>query len=122
MVLRATLCAVNTTCILQGASSELYLTCGNESCDLDSIVSALVYAHYSAVMKLPSNSVSIPLLQCYREELALRPEVQLVFEMLGIKSSDLCCLDDISPSILSNVGKLTLVLVDHNAPTGKQSS
>lgn len=65
-----------------------------------------------------NSSISIPLLQCRKEDLALKEDVQLLFRMLGIDSSGLCCLDDIAPAALSVVGKLSLVLVDHNAPTG----
>ena len=79
---------------------------------------ALVHAHYRALAEHSSGVVSLPLLQCVREDLELNQEAILLFDMLGIDSSKLLCLDDISQDILSAVGKLSLVLVDHNVPTG----
>ena len=74
-----------------------------------------MYAHYQAQ---GSEHLHIPLLQCRRAELAFKQDVQLLLDKLMIDSSWLCCLDDIAPVALSVVGKLSLVLVDHNAPTG----
>ena len=82
-------------------------------------MSSLVYAHYHAAVKAPSG-LTLPLLQCHRQDLALRQEVQLLFQMLGIDGSGLCFLEDVAPSSLSTLGKLSVVLVDHNAPTGTQ--
>lgn len=110
--------------IIQGADTELCLTVGNESCDLDSIVGALVYAHYKATKlsrESPEPVVSLPLLQCYKEELALNQEAVFLLDMLGIDSSGLLYLDDITPDVLSAVGKLSLILVDHNTPSGECS-
>lgn len=108
---------------LQGQNTELYLTSGNQSCDLDSIVSALAYAYYIARKVTPSTSeaipISLPLLQCRREDLVLNQEVTKLFDMLGIDGSGILFLDDVTPAILSAVGKLSLTLVDHNVPTGK---
>ncbi len=85
-------------------------------------MSALVYAHYVATVKSEKGSLSLPLLQCRKEDLVLRQEAQLLCDMLGIDSSALCYLGDISPGALSAVGKLSLVLVDHNTPTGESST
>lgn len=85
------------------------------------MASTLVYAHYLAQGNphLDGNPISIPLLQCRRADLSpLKQDVQLLFDMLGIDSSRLCFLDDIAPAALSVADKLSLVLVDHNAPTG----
>lgn len=105
---------------VQGPSSTLCLTFGNESCDLDSIVSALVYAHFTAKKSAAGSSttVSLPLLQCRREDIVLNQEAMLLFDMLGIDSSELLYLDDISPDILATVEQVSLVLVDHNTLTG----
>lgn len=106
--------------IVQEPSSTLCLTFGNESCDLDSIVSALVYAHFKTreFSNESSATVSLPLLQCHKEDLALNQEATFLFNMLGIDGSDLLCLDDISPDVLSSIDQVSLVLVDHNTPTG----
>ena len=105
--------------IAQGPNTELCLTCGNESCDLDSIVSALVYAHYNATKTSSSEEVvHVPLLHCHKEDLFLREEVGLLFNKLKIDYVNLVFLDDISADNLTAIEKLSLVLVDHNAPTG----
>lgn len=108
---------------MQGPTNELHLTFGNESCDLDSIASALVYAHYKAdkiARDYPDEptTVSLPLIQCRREDLVLSRGAMYLFDQLGINTSALLCLDDISLDILSAVRKLSLVMVDHNTPTG----
>ena len=80
-------------------------------------MSALVYAHYKST-KRPSDKVNLPLLQCLRTDLVLNQEATIVFDMLGIDSSDLLFIDDLSSAILSTVAELSLILVDHNTPTG----
>ena len=93
------------------------MTVGNESCDLDSIVCALVYAHYKSTSR-SSEEVNLPLLQCLGEHLELNQEATIVFDMLGINISGLLCVTDVSPEKLSASVEFSLVLVDHNAPTG----
>ena len=103
---------------------------GNDCCDLDSIVCALVYAHYiSSTPNPPTESleagpigdrceVALPLLQCRRADLAARQEGVLLLEELCTDPSTLLFLDDITHDVLAGVQKLSIVLVDHNAPTG----
>lgn len=60
---------------------------GNESCDLDSAVSALVYAYllYSEMSADARESVAvIPLLNIFRKELPLKTEVTYYLEKNGI--------------------------------------
>lgn len=97
------------------------MVAGNESCDLDSIVCALVYAHYKT-MKKPSTSIVLPLLQCLRKDLVMNQEACMVFDKLGINASDLVYTDDLSSNILSAAAELSIVLVDHNFPTGERSA
>lgn len=102
----------------QGPTTELCVTFGNEACDLDSIVCALVYAYYKST-KRSTDDVILPLVQCLKEDLVLNQEAKIVFDMLGIDESWLLYINDISSDNLSTAAKLSLVLVDHNAPTGK---
>lgn len=87
-------------------------------------MSALVYAHFTA-SKLASESsgeVCLPLLQCHKDDLVFNQEATLLFSILGIDGSDLLYLDDITPKVLSMAKKLSLVMVDHNTPTGEQGN
>lgn len=112
--------------LLQGPSSKLCVVSGNESCDYDSIVSALVYAHYISTPSTDSDtdvngdrhSITLPLLQTQRVDFVNRQDAKLLLEELGIDASSLLFLDDVTPEVLMGVGELSVVLVDHNSPTG----
>ncbi len=94
---------------------------GNETCDVDSIVSALVYAHYieTTGSSVPEGTVTLPLIQCRGAELVARMDAALLLEELGVQEEWLVFLDHITPEVLAGVGELSLVLVDHNEPTGQ---
>lgn len=61
---------------------------GNESCDLDSAVSALVFAYFLKEhdYKLKSDSIVIPILNINSDELALRTELCYAFKEVGINN------------------------------------
>jgi inorganic pyrophosphatase/exopolyphosphatase len=68
-------------------SSAVNIVMGNESCDLDSAVSALVYAYllYSEMSADARESVAvIPLLNILRKELPLKTEVTYYLKKNGI--------------------------------------
>jgi exopolyphosphatase len=118
----------------------LVVVLGNESADLDSIVSAIVYAWFLFVSSFSSSSscssssppplpVIVPLVQIPRGELALRSEVVWLFSThLQIDVSSVWFLEELgflsqllsssssssSPSLSSSSPSLNLVLVDHN--------
>lgn len=96
------------------------MVAGNETCDVDSIVSAVVYAHYISATGsyVTGGTVTLPLVQCRRAELSARMDAALLLEELGVEEAWLLFLDDITPELLSKVGQLSIVLVDHNEPTG----
>ena len=96
--------------------SLVHITAGNQSCDLDSIASSLAHAHYIATTQ--EGVVSIPLLLCNREDLALRTDATWLLSALGIDQSKLVCADEITSEWLSGVGQLSVTLVDHSRPTG----
>lgn len=98
------------------------MTVGNESCDLDSIVCALVMAHDMARKNAQedneNNTISLPLIQCYQEDMVLTQEAVYLFDLMKIQTSDLLFLEDITQDTLSSVKQLSITLVDHNCPTG----
>ena len=91
---------------------------GNESADLDSIASALVYGYIqsSHPEARRSNIVTIPLTNIPARDLALRPELTTLLSHANLVPSDLITLDDLPQNLAPN--KTTWTLVDHNSPTG----
>ncbi len=92
---------------------EIHFVMGNESADLDSIVSSITYAYLLHHEK--PNEFYVPLLNIFREEIALRKDILHLFQQLGISSDDLLFLDDQVPlDDLFAQDKLRFTLVDHN--------
>ena len=91
---------------------------GNESADLDSIASALVYGYIqsSHPEARRSNIVTIPLTNIPARDLALRPELTTLLSHANLVPSDLITLDDLPPGLQAS--KTSWTLVDHNALTG----
>jgi exopolyphosphatase len=90
---------------------------GNESADLDSITSALVYSYIKSSHPdaRRTNTLTIPLTNIPARDLALRPELTTLLSHANLKPSDLITLDDL-PSLPPS--KTSWTLVDHNALTG----
>nr|CAG8440679.1 8858_t:CDS:2 [Entrophospora candida] len=113
---------------------KLYLILGNESADLDSIISSISYALLSQKLlsnktPLPPSDPSyrnheqhtyyIPIIQINRHDFSLRQESDYVFTKCHIKSDQLVFLDDLKKflprlDLLEKKFELRLVLVDHN--------
>lgn len=109
---------------LQQASKNESITSfvvGNESADLDSITSALVYSYIksSHPEARRTNTVTIPLINIPARDLALRPELTTLLAHANLKPSDLITLDDL-PSLPPS--KASWTLLDHNALTGTLAS
>lgn len=100
------------------AAAELpviHFVMGNESADLDSIVSSIAYAYLLNEDKNEGNRQSyFPLLNLRREEIALRKDALYLFQLMGISLEDLLFLDDVVLDGLFAQNKLRLNLVDHN--------
>jgi len=62
--------------------------------------------------------VTLPLVQCPREELVARADAALLLEEMGVQEEWLVFLDQATMATLTNVGELSVILVDHNEPTG----
>jgi len=95
----------------QDPSKAITVVLGNESCDLDSAICSLVYAHH-----LDSNGTTIPMLNIPHEDVPLRTEVKFC---LKENLSKIPTRDDLKLDTLSN---LQLVLVDHHVLQKQDSS
>ncbi|KAF7726195.1 Exopolyphosphatase [Apophysomyces ossiformis] len=86
---------------------------GNDSADLDSVVSALVFAFISNML---DSSLYIPLVKVPSADISLRPEIEFVLGRAGIATSKLVCIDHVNLDALKE-GGAQVVLVDHNRLT-----
>ncbi|KAI8364566.1 hypothetical protein BD560DRAFT_483839 [Blakeslea trispora] len=84
---------------------------GNDSADLDSIISSLLFAFLSH--QDDNETLYIPLVKVPRADLALRPELKYVFEQASIDEQCLVCLDDVDLDRLAQE-TTKIVLIDHN--------
>lgn len=103
-------------------SGIIHFVMGNESADLDSIISSISYA-YLLGQEDTSNQAElyIPLMNIYREEIALRKDILYLFHLFGISADDILFLDDNVPlNRLFEQKKLRLNLVDHNVLRPRQ--
>lgn len=97
-------------------SEIIHFVMGNESADLDSIISSISYA-YLLCQEDTSNQTElyIPLMNILREEIALRKDILYLFQLFGIFVDDILFLDDNIPlNRLFEQKRLRLNLVDHN--------
>ncbi|GAA6001521.1 hypothetical protein JCM10207_006706 [Rhodosporidiobolus poonsookiae] len=86
---------------------------GNEAGDLDSMASALGYAHFAAQADASSSRNYVPLVLTARTDLYLRPENTEALSSAGVPSSALLTIDDLPSSRLAALGA-KFALVDHN--------
>jgi exopolyphosphatase len=86
---------------------------GNESADLDSLSSSIVYAYLQS-LKDKTKTV-VPLTNIPKEELDLRPEYKWLLKQAHLSTEEVITLSDISSDTMQNA---EWVLVDHNVPTG----
>ncbi|CAG2174829.1 unnamed protein product [Oppiella nova] len=98
-------------------TDPIELVVGNESCDLDSAVSAvgLAFIKHMSCKKVESNKrLIIPVLNTTRSELQLKTEVIFWFEnSVHLSRDDLICRDEIDWQTLKTK-KVLITLVDHN--------
>ncbi|CAD0114656.1 unnamed protein product [Aureobasidium uvarum] len=104
---------------------KVTLVIGNESADLDSITSSIVYAYLKSITHSTQTSptLHIPLLNIPAADISLRPELLALLPHANIQEDHLITLDDLPdlPSISQSLVPETTrwVLVDHNALQGK---
>ncbi|PNF32607.1 hypothetical protein B7P43_G18096 [Cryptotermes secundus] len=97
--------------------SAVNIVMGNESCDLDSTISALVYAYllYSEMSVDAKETVTvIPLLKILKKEFPLKTEVTYYLKKNGIPMDLLVFWDSINLKELQMTSRLKLTLVDHH--------
>lgn len=70
------------------------LVSGNQSCDMDSVVSAIAYLYLHS-KKYPTEPHIVPLLNIPKEELKLRKDIVLLLQSNKIESENLYFLDDV---------------------------
>ncbi|ORX59957.1 DHH phosphoesterase [Piromyces finnis] len=102
------------------------LVLGNETADLDSMVSALFYSYLASVTSSNKNRQYIPLINLNREDFKLKTDCiypivnyfnsQETDKEVNYKtcSQELVFRDDITPEVLASFNELQIVLVDHN--------
>ncbi|OUM51773.1 hypothetical protein BVG19_g899 [[Candida] boidinii] len=117
---------------------KLTLVSGNQSADLDSVVSSILYSYFhhlnnkrSAQDKSKQQDTSIdeiviPLINIPSEDLCLRKDVEFVLKSVDIDFENLLFLNDLvkdttntnDKSLINKFPLIDLVLVDHNVPQG----
>ncbi|KAJ2666804.1 Exopolyphosphatase [Coemansia sp. RSA 1199] len=103
-------------------SGRLTLVLGNESADLDSMVSSLALAY---ALSPALNTPPIPIINTNRSDMALRPESTLLLRTTLANDSfnALTFIDDFDLTRVVSYGHkygLDVWLVDHNAPASRQ--
>ncbi|NXG52631.1 PRUN1 Exopolyphosphatase, partial [Psilopogon haemacephalus] len=101
---------------------EVHVVLGNESCDLDSTVSALALAHFLAQTSPAPGAAFVPVLNIPRADLALRTETTWLLRALGISSAALIFRDEIDLGELQGWGLLSLTLVDQHSLPGADAA
>lgn len=96
--------------------NPLTFVVGNESADLDSLCSALLYAYFRT--HTPPHTLHIPLSNLPRADLTLRSELNAVFRTTSITPQDLIALSDLPPASDLPGESTRWLLVDHNVLTG----
>ncbi|XP_061381758.1 exopolyphosphatase PRUNE1 isoform X2 [Danaus plexippus] len=109
--------------------NELTLVLGNESCDLDSAVSALVYAaflhwQYSQIKckactrkyrdESYKDDIFVPILDVERNDYPIKTDVVYCLKKHGIDETNLIFRDDIDIRQLVTKSKMSVVLTDHH--------
>ncbi|XP_053134264.1 exopolyphosphatase PRUNE1 isoform X2 [Hemicordylus capensis] len=96
------------------SNREVHVVMGNESCDLDSAVSALALSYFFAKTLLDSKAAFIPVLNIPRLDFPLRTESTFLLKQQHIPESALIFRDEIDLFALHRAGLLSLTLVDHH--------
>lgn len=83
------------------------LVTGNDSADLDSIISSLLFAYISRFEN--EEQVYIPLIKVPKADLELRPELKYVLNTIGLDYKKLVTIDEVDTTHATDI-----VLIDHN--------
>ncbi|KAI4137273.1 MAG: hypothetical protein L6R39_007370 [Caloplaca ligustica] len=113
------------------SSKKITIVAGNESADLDSLTSSILYAYIRSLAP-PRNAFSplyVPLLNIPAADISLRPEFEILFRHANISAGHLVTIDDLlNPEDRSEhlqPENTQWCLVDHNklqGPLGERYS
>ncbi|KAI7887962.1 uncharacterized protein EV154DRAFT_519145 [Mucor mucedo] len=98
---------------LSNKNIKKVLVSGNDSADLDSIISSLLFAYLSHTTQ-ESNTLYIPIVKVPKGDLELRPELKFVLTQVGLDYRKLVTIDMVSEIISEPTD---IVLIDHNQLT-----
>ncbi|CAN7984048.1 unnamed protein product [Ixodes hexagonus] len=93
---------------------KVHVVLGNEACDLDSAVSAIVTAYLLHELQPVKSILVVPVLNIARKDVKLRTEITYFFEQVDVPLDSVICRDEIDLGKLQSEKKLSLTLVDHN--------
>ncbi|XP_066996498.2 exopolyphosphatase PRUNE1 [Anabrus simplex] len=96
---------------------QVQVVMGNPTCDLDSAVSALVYAllcHEEAKLAGKNNTAVFPLLNIMKSDLCMKTEVIFWMKKNQVPVDLLLSRSDLDLKSLHKSGQLELILVDHH--------
>ncbi|KAK2171473.1 hypothetical protein NP493_1060g00009 [Ridgeia piscesae] len=102
--------------------SKVHIVRGNEACDLDSAVCAVVYAFYLHQTQSESSIPVVPLLNLVEADYVLHTEVTYALQDCGITQELLIFRDQVNLTDLHESHRLVLTLVDHNAMSPEERS
>ncbi|XP_028297956.1 exopolyphosphatase PRUNE1 isoform X2 [Gouania willdenowi] len=94
-------------------TASFHVVLGNEACDLDSMVSALVYAYF-LFKTAGSDAHVLPVMNIRQSELLLRSDSLHLLTRARLSPQHLLFRDQVDLRELQTQGRLTLTLVDHN--------
>ncbi|XP_058016212.1 exopolyphosphatase PRUNE1 isoform X2 [Ahaetulla prasina] len=100
----------------------VHVVLGNEACDLDSMVSALVLAYFLAKTSPDSKAAFVPVLNIPRADFPLRTESTFLLLQQRIPEEVLIFRDEIDLAGLHKAGLLSLTLVDHHILPSKDAA
>ncbi|XP_055846780.1 exopolyphosphatase PRUNE1 [Episyrphus balteatus] len=103
--------------ILLNSTSKLCVILGNESCDLDSVVSAIALAFFYSKI-YPDQSGFIPILNIPRTSFPIKTEVTYFLGKYNITDELLVFKDDTSNEFIK---KSSVILVDHHVSPYRDS-
>ncbi|KAL9084308.1 MAG: hypothetical protein Q9165_008136 [Trypethelium subeluteriae] len=108
--------------------SDVTLVIGNESADLDSFTSSVLYSYLRSAKPSPRafSQIYVPLLNIREADIALRPEFLALLPHADLQSKDLITLSDLpeEANIRAKLSpeKTQWILVDHNSLQGPLGS
>jgi len=103
--------------------TRLKFVIGNETSDMDSIFSSLLYGYLRSLFSQKQNEKLqyIPIIHSFSSDIHARFETMYLFKNLGLDIEDLVFLDSINLKDFVLENKPEIILVDHNLPSTNTS-